>query len=160
FIFLYMWRRSIEKLGKKKTLLYVFLLAVITLPITFLSLIPMKSYLVVGIIFIILVATSLAGWYLFPYIVYADIAEDDEKSTGDLKAGIYAGFPSIILNIFQAAGAFFIGTIFSLPDINPTGDFSYSIGLIIFGPVVSVILLLSYFYTKKYVRLDFEWEKK
>ncbi|MFX1327929.1 MAG: MFS transporter [Promethearchaeota archaeon] len=160
FIFLFMWRRSIEKLGKKKTLLYVFLLAVITLPITFLSLIPMKSYLVVGIIFIILVATSLAGWYLFPYIVYADIAEDDEKSTGDLKAGIYAGFPSIILNIFQAAGAFFIGTIFSLPDINPTGDFSYSIGLIIFGPVVSVILLLSYFYTKKYVRLDFEWEKK
>ena len=160
FIFLYMWRRSIEKSGKKKTLLSVFLLAVVSLPITLLGLIPMNSYLIIGIIFIIVVATSLAGWYLFPYILYADIAEDDEKTTGELKAGIYAGFPSIILNIFQAAGAFLIGVIFSLPNISPTGDFSYSIGLIIFGPIVSVVLLISYFYAKKYVELDFDWEKK
>lgn len=160
FIFLYMWRRSIEKSGKKKTLLTVFLLAAVSLPITLLCLIPMDSYLIIGIIFIIVVATSLAGWYLFPYILYADIAEDDEKSTGELKAGIYAGFPSIILNIFQAVGAFLIGAIFSLPNISPTGDFSYSIGLIIFGPIVSVVLLISYFYTKKFVKLDFDWEEK
>ncbi|MCK4369796.1 MAG: MFS transporter [Candidatus Lokiarchaeota archaeon] len=160
FIFLYMWRRSIEKSGKKKTLLTVFLLATVSLPITLLCLIPMDSYLIIGIIFIIVVATSLAGWYLFPYILYADIAEDDEKSTGELKAGIYAGFPSIILNIFQAVGAFLIGAIFSLPNISPTGDFSYSIGLIIFGPIVSVVLLISYFYTKKFVKLDFDWEEK
>ena len=105
-----------------------------------------------------MVATSLAGWYLFPYIVYADVAEDDEKSTGDLKAGIYAGFPAIILNIFQAFGASLIGAIFSLPNISTIKDFSW--GLIIFGPLVSVILLVSYFYTKKYVKLDFEWEQK
>ncbi len=160
FIFLYMWRRSIEKSGKKKTLLYVFLLAVVSLPITLLALIPMASYLIIGIIFIIVVATSLAGWYLFPYILYADIAEDDEKSTGELKAGIYAGFPSIILNIFQAVGAFLIGAIFSLPNISPTGDFSYSMGLIIFGPIVSVVLLISYFFAKKYIELDFDWENK
>ncbi|MFX1573013.1 MAG: MFS transporter [Promethearchaeota archaeon] len=160
FAFLYLWRRAIEKIGKKKTLLYVFLLAVFSLPITLLGLIPLDSYLIIGIIFIIVVATSLGGWFLFPYIVYADIAEDDEKITGELKAGIYTGFPSIILNIFQAAGAFFIGTIFSLPDISPTGDFSYTLGLIIFGPIVSVILLVSYFYTKKYVTLDFDWENK
>ena len=158
FIFLYLWRRSIEKSGKKKTLLYVFLLAICTLPITLLALIQLDSYLIIGIIFIIVVATSLAGWFLFPYIVYADVAEDDEKSTGYLKAGIYAGFPSIILNIFQALGAFLIGSIFSLPNISTTKDFSW--GLIIFGPLVSVILLVSYFYTKKYVKLDFDWEQK
>ena len=106
------------------------------------------------------IGAILGGWFLFPYIVYADLAEDDEKSTGELKAGIYAGFPSIVLNIFQAAGAFFIGSILSLPTISPTGTFSYSMGLILFGPIVSVILLVSYFYTKKYVTLDFEWEKK
>jgi Na+/melibiose symporter-like transporter len=120
----------------------------------------MNSYLIIGIIFIIIVATSLAGWYLFPYILYADIAEDDEKSTGELKAGIYTGFPSIILNLFQAVGAFLIGAIFSLPDISPTGDFSYSSGLIFFGPIVSGILLISYFYAKKLIKLDFDWEKK
>lgn len=160
FIFLYLWRRLIQKKGKKQTLLYVFICAVVFMPISLLGLIPMQSYLVLGIVFIMGIGAILGGWFLFPYIVYADLAEDDEKSTGELKAGIYAGFPSIVLNIFQAAGAFFIGSILSLPTISPTGTFSYSIGLILFGPIVSVILLVSYFYTKKYVTLDFEWEKK
>jgi len=158
FIFLYLWRRAIQKFGKKKTLLFVFLSAVIFNPITLIALIPMGSYLIVGIIYILVIGAILGGWFLFPYIVYADVAEDDENYTGELKAGIYAGFPSIILNIFQAAGAFFIGTILSLPDISPTGDFSFSMGLVIFGPIVSVILLISYLYTRKYVELDFGWE--
>ncbi len=160
FIFLYLWRRLIQKKGKKQILLYVFIAAVIFMPISLLGLIPMSSYLILGIIFIMGIGGILGGWFLFPYIVYADIAEDDEKSTGELKAGIYAGFPSIILNIFQAAGAFFIGSILSLPDISPTGTFSYSMGLVLFGPIVSVVLLISYFYTKKYVKLDFDWEKR
>lgn len=160
FIFLYLWRKSIEKRGKKTTLLYVFLLAVFFLPITLLSIIPMDSYLILGIFFIAGVGAILGGWYLFPYIVYADVAEDDEKSTGDLKAGTYAGFPSIILNIFQAIGAIVIGLMFSLPSITVGSLNPYSIGLAFFGPICSVILLVSYFYTKKYVNLDFEWEKQ
>ncbi|MFX1314384.1 MAG: MFS transporter [Promethearchaeota archaeon] len=163
FIFLYLWRKLIQKVGKKRTLLYVFLLAVIFLPITLLGFIPMDNFLILGIIFIVGIGAILGGWYLFPYIVYADVAEDDEKSTGELKAGIYSGFPSIILNLFQAGGAFFIGTILSLPDL--TRDYvpepySFSIGLLIFGPIVSVILLISYFYTRKFIKLDFDWEKK
>ncbi len=160
FIFLYIWRRTIQKLGKKKALLYVFLGAIVFLPISLLGLIPMGSYLGVGIVFIVGIGAILGGWFLFPYIVFADVAEDDEKSTGELKAGIYAGFPSIILNLFQAVGAFLIGAILSLPDINPTGNFSYSIGLILFGPIVSVIMLISYLYTRSYVNLDFDWERK
>ncbi|MHA2007009.1 MAG: MFS transporter [Promethearchaeota archaeon] len=162
FVFLYLWRRSIQNLGKKKTLLYVFLAAVIFLPISLLGLVPMQNYLIIGIIFIVGIGAILGGWFLFPYIVYADVAEDDEKLTGELKAGIYSGFPSIILNIFQAGGAFFIGAILSLPDLvrhYVSPSYSFSIGLIIFGPVVSVILLVSYFYTRKFVELDFDWEK-
>ncbi|KKM26324.1 hypothetical protein LCGC14_1585920 [marine sediment metagenome] len=160
FIFLYLWRRTIQKLGKKKALLYVFLGAMAFLPISLFSLIPMDSYLGLGVIFIVGIGAILGGWFLFPYIIYADVAEDDEKSTGELKAGIYSGFPSIILNIFQAVGAFFIGAILSLPNIDPTGTNPYSLGLILFGPIVSVILLISYLYTRKYVILDFDWEKK
>jgi GPH family glycoside/pentoside/hexuronide:cation symporter len=165
FIFLYLWRRTIQKIGKKQSLLYVFILSAFFLPITLLGAIPMENYLIIGIIFIVGVGAILGGWYLFPYIIYADVAEDDEKSTGDLKAGIYAGFPSIILNIFQAAGAFLIGAILSLPSINPGSRFDallepYSVGLIIIGPIVSVILLISLVYTANYVKLDFEWEKK
>ncbi|MFX0041722.1 MAG: MFS transporter, partial [Candidatus Hodarchaeota archaeon] len=106
FIFLYLWRKIIQKIGKKRALLYVFLLAVIFLPITLFGFLEMDSYLILGIIFIVGIGAILGGWYLFPYIVYADVAEDDEKSTGELKAGIYSGFPSIVLNIFQACGAF------------------------------------------------------
>jgi len=120
----------------------------------------MDSYLILGILFIAGVGAILGGWYLFPYIVYADVAEDDEKSTGDLKAGTYTGFPSIILNIFQAIGAIVIGLMFSLPSITVGSLDPYSIGLAFFGPICSVILLVSYFYTKKYVNLDFEWEKQ
>jgi len=163
FIFLYLWRRTIQKSGKKKALLYLFILAVAFLPISLLGLIPMNSYLVIGIIFIVGIGAILGGWFLFPYIVYADVAEDDERSTGELKAGIYTGFPSIILNIFQALGAFLIGSILSLPKLERyyvAEPYSFSIGLLIFGPIVSLILLISYFYTKKYVELDFDWEKK
>lgn len=163
FIFLYLWRRTIQKSGKKKALLYIFILAAAFLPISLLGLIPMNSYLVIGIIFIVGIGAILGGWFLFPYIVYADVAEDDERSTGELKAGIYTGFPSIILNIFQALGAFLIGSILSLPKLERyyvAEPYSFSIGLLIFGPIVSLILLISYFYTKKYVELDFDWEKK
>jgi hypothetical protein len=41
---------------------------------------------------------------------------------------------------------------------NGVGD-TFSLGLVIFGPIASAILLISYFYTKKYVRLDFKWEE-
>ncbi|MFX0012065.1 MAG: MFS transporter [Candidatus Hermodarchaeota archaeon] len=158
FIFLYIWRKLIERKGKKPSLLYVFLLAIIFMPITLLALIPMSDYLILGIIYILGIGAILGGWFLFPYIVYADIAEDDEKSTGDLKAGIYAGFPSIILNIFQAIAVFLNGLLFALPSItNGIGD-PFTLGLVIFGPITSIILLVSYLYTKKYVTLDFKWE--
>lgn len=160
FIFLYMWRKLIEKRGKKKVLLYVYLIAVFFLPITLLVLIPMGDYLILGIFFILGIGLILGGWFLFPYIVYADVAEDDEKKTGDLKAGIYTGFPAIILNIFQAVGVFINGAIFELPLISVGGGVPFSFGLVIFGPICSIILLISYLYTRKYVTLDFTWESE
>jgi len=158
FAFLYFWRKRIEKSGKKQTLLLIFIIAIIFLPITLLGLIDAIPSLILGIIFIIGVGLILGGWYLFPYIIYADLAEDDEKNTGDLKAGIYAGFPSIVLNIFQAIGVFILGIIVGLPNIT-IGTSTFSIGLVIWGPICSLVLIVSYIYTKKFVELDFEWER-
>ena len=160
FTFLYFWRKMLEKRGKKNTLLNIFLFAVIFLPVSLLALVEAIPRLLIGIIFVIVATGTLGGWYLFPYIIYADIAQDDEQKTGELKAGIYAGFNSIILNLFQAFGVFVLGlAIESLPMITLTGE-SVALGLILFGPISSIILLISYFYTRKYVKLDFEWEKK
>jgi len=159
FIFLYIWRLFIERKGKKPVLTYVFLLGIFFMPITLLAMIPMGNFLILGIVYILGIGAILGGWNLFPYIVYADIAEDDEKSTSNLKAGIYAGFPALILNIFQAVAVFLNGILFELPEISNGIGIPFTLGLVLFGPISSVILLVSYFYTKKYVNLDFKWEK-
>ena len=158
-IFIYIWRRRIQKRGKKKSLLTLFLFAIILLPTSLIGLIPFASNFVFGLIFILIVAASISGWNLFPYIYKADIAEDEEKRSGELKAGLYDGFPSIILNIFQAIGVFLIGALLSLRNIT-VGGLTYSIGLVFWGPVCSGILIIAYLFTYWYVELDFDWEKK
>ena len=151
-IFLVIWRKLIEKLGRKRSLLYIFLTAIIFLPFTLLGLLPMGSTFIFGIIFILGITGCMGGWFLFPSIMYADIAEDDEKSTGELKAGIYTGFPSIVLNLFQALGFFIMGAILELPNLG----LPYSIGYVLWGPICSVILIGAYFFSKKFIKLDFE----
>lgn len=158
FVFLYVWRTLILKKGKKSVISYIFLFGFIFLPITLLGLIPMDISLIIGIFFIIIVAFVLGGWFLFPYIMYADLAEDDEKSTGNLKAGVYVGFPSIILNIFQAIGLLVLGVILSLPEIT-VGTETFTVGLVLWGPLCSIIFIVTYLYIRKFVTLDFDWEK-
>jgi Na+/melibiose symporter-like transporter len=152
-IFLVLWRKLIEKLGRKRSLLYIFLTAIIFLPFSLLGLLPMGSTFIFGIIFILGITGCMGGWFLFPSIMYADIATDDEKSTGELKAGIYTGFPSIILNLFQALGLFIMGMILELPSL---GTLSYSIGYVLWGPICSLILICAYFFARKFIKLDFE----
>ncbi|MFX1457212.1 MAG: MFS transporter [Promethearchaeota archaeon] len=156
FGFILLWRRLIQKLGKKRSLLYIFLVAAAFLPSTIFGAIPMNSYFIYGILFIIGLAASLGGWNLLPSIIYADIAEDDQKTTGELKAGIYTGFPSIILNIFQAIGLILTGLILELPNIN----LGYSIGYILWGPISSIVLICALLYTWKFIKIDFDWEQK
>jgi len=155
-IFLVIWRKLIEKLGRKRSLLYVFLTAIVFLPFTLFGLLPMESTFIFGIIFILGITGCMGGWFLFPSIMYADIAEDDEKSTGELKAGIYTGFPSIVLNLFQALGLFIMGMIVKLPDIVVGTGEPFSRGLLVFGPICSLILICAYFFARKFIKIDFE----
>lgn len=158
-VFLYIWRKLTSKLGKKQSVLYIFLVAIIFLPFTLLGLIPMVSSFIFGIIFILGITGCLAGWFLLPVIFIADITEDDEKKTGELRAGIYTGFPSIILNLFQTVGLLIMGAILELPEIT-VGTSTFSLGYVIWGPICSLILIVAYIYSRKFVQLDFEWEKK
>jgi len=154
--FIILWGKLIQKLGKKKSLLYIFITAILFLPSTLFGAIPMDSYLLYGILFVFGLAASLGGWNLLPSIIYADIAEDDQKRTGELKAGIYTGFPSIILNIFQALGLFLMGIILDLPNMG----LDYSVGYVLWGPISSLVLIIAYLFSRKFIKLDFEWEKK
>lgn len=157
-VFLFMWKKLIDKKGKKPTFLIILLTGVIVLPLTLVGLIPGEIGLIFAIIFILAIAAFMGGWYLFPYIWLADLAEDaDVRSKEGRKAGLYAGFPQIILNVFQAIALFITGFILSLPNV-PGKDFSW--GYILWGIWCSGILLIAYLFTKKFITLDFDWEKE
>ncbi len=163
--FLYLWRKVITNLGKKKALLYIFSLAIIILPFSLVGILQIGTafLFIYGLIFILGIAGALGGWYLMPTILMADLAEDDQKKTGELKAGIYQGFPSIILNIFQALGLMIMGLILSLPtvvSIIPESGLNVSLGYLLWGPICSVVLIGTYIYANKYIIVDFKWENE
>ena len=159
-VFLAIWRRIIKKNGKKKSIIYVFIAGAIFMPISLLGLINWANTVFFAGVFVLGLAGVMGGWYLFPYIIYADLAEDDQRSTKVMKAGIYAGFPSIVLNLLQAFGTFLLSRLFLyLPDVT-VGTNEIPLTLMVWGPVCSFFLILAIFFTKRFVKLDFEWEQK
>ncbi len=154
------WRKSIEKNGKKKTLLLIFGAGAVLYPLSMLGLFPAAVNPLFAIFFVFLLAASQSGWSMFPYIVYADLAEDHQKQHGELSAGLFTGFPSILLNIFQAIALYFSGIILSLPEVGNVMGNSFSLGYVIWGPICAVIFIITVAFVNRFIKLDFEWEKK
>ncbi|MHA1328472.1 MAG: MFS transporter [Promethearchaeota archaeon] len=157
--FLYMWRKLVLGKGKKKSLMYTFISATIFLPFTLLGFLPSEMLTIFGYIFVLGIGGCLAGWFILPPVFFSDIAEDDEKQSGELRAGIYRGFPSILLNIFQSIGLTIMGLLMMLPKIT-VGTNTFTMGYVLWGPMSSLIIFLAYLYARKYIQLDFEWEEK
>ncbi len=159
FIFLWVWRKILAK-GKKRALLLLFTFAPIVLVFTLLGQIPMTSTsaLIYGLLMVFGIAISLGGWYLITGIWFADLAEDDEKRTGEMKAGLYVGFPSIALNLFQALGPVILGAISKITYTIPGA--SVPIGLVLWGPICSAFLILGYFVARRFIQWGFDWEKE
>ena len=156
--FLFLWKKLIDKKGKKKTFLIILLTGIIVLPLSLIGLIPGEINFIITIIWVLAIAAFMGGWYLFPYIWYADLAEDAEVISGEgRKSGLYAGFPSILLNIFQAIALFITGFLLSLPNV-PGKDYSW--GYVLWGIWCSGVIVVVYFIAKKLITLDFEWENK
>ncbi len=158
-VFLFGWKKLIDKKGKKQTFLIILVTGIVVLPFTLIGLIPSGISLFVAILFILGVAAFLGGYYLFPYIWLADTAEDAEVKFDEegRKSGLYAGFPQILLNIFQAIALFITGAILGLPNV-PGKDFSW--GYVLWGLWCSGVLIVTFLFTKKFITLDFDWEKE
>ena len=146
----------ITNIGKRKTLQASMLIGILSLPLTLFVADKMVAY-----IMIVLIASSVSGYYLFPYIIEADFAHVDEIVTGEGRAGLYTGFPSIPLNIFQAFAAVLWGVLFSLPETilvpGTTSEF-LSQGYIYWGPVASLFMFISFLLLFK-VNLDPDFER-
>lgn len=155
---LVVWAKHMKKHGKELTLQRVFLTGIIITPLSVLGYFSFSTNLVFAVPFIVSISVAMGGWYLFPYIMYADIAEHDLTKTGKLKAGIYTGFPSIILNIFQALSFLLTGAIIKIgyKITNIEGTKAFSLGYLIWGPIASIILIISLLYARKFIKLDFK----
>ncbi len=157
-IFLGLWRRFIETRGKKWTLQTILIFAIICFPLALVGIFQGMDFSVIGIIVIIVIASAVGGWYLFPYILYADLTEDDVRRTKNFKAGVYTGFPSIFLNLFQGISYIVTGVLQEyLPKLAGT---TVSWFYVIWAPLSSLYLLIALFYLRKKVVLDFDWEKE
>ena len=140
FIFFIIYQYTIRKKGKRFTLQLGMTLAIVSLPFTLVITTQSASYLLLAF-----AGAGVAGYYLLPYIVYADFANKNEIMTGEGRAGFYTSFPTIPLNGMQALSAFLWGIIFELPAvIQVPGSTSYvSLGYTIWGPIAAFFLLLS-----------------
>ena len=142
FIFFVIFRWMIKNKGKRFTLQAGMMFAVVSLPLTLII-----TERTIGFVLIALVGIGVAGYYLFPYIVYADFAHKDEILTGEGKAGLYTGLPTITLNSFQAFSALIWGIIFSLPAIVPVpghpAEDPVSLGYLWWGPIAALFMFLS-----------------
>jgi len=157
---IFFWKNRIEKVGRKKTLINIFIFAIIFTPFTLLGLIPTQLYLLIAIFIISTVTISFGGWQLFPYMIYADIAEEDEQKNGELKAGSYIGFSSILLNIFQASALFISPLILEMPILYSFKAGVGSIGLVLWGPFCCIVLIIALIYTIRLIKLDFFKKKE
>jgi len=165
FIGLFFWYKFGKKWGKTKTYIYsmTYLAAVMPLMgLISIGIIPIPVFWQ-AVAFGILGAVGLAGYYLLPYAIVADIVEQDEKKTQESRAGVYYGFEAIPLNFFQFIGYFLIGLLLDARFwnlFNISGTFTssfgttFSLGYVVFGPLASVFILLSVLVFWKKVNAD------
>ncbi|WP_455463074.1 MFS transporter [Candidatus Hodarchaeum mangrovi] len=160
------WIRFGNRSGKTKSLIIIMSWMAIFMPFTFLigqisifsAILPISPNLDVllqAVFFVILVGIGVSGFYLLPYAIVADIAEADERISGESRAGIYYGFESIPLNFFQVIGYLIVGILLSdWSSFTDWRGFEYSLGYLLWGPISACFIVISVLIFWRYVDAD------
>ena len=162
FLSIIYWVRFGNKHGKTKSYIYAIGSLIFILP--FMSIIGFVNLgipiLILGAIFGFLIAIGLAGYYVLPYAIIADIVEEDQRRTGDTsRAGLYYGFESFPLNLAQFLGYLLLGALLSLPNLTNYLGTTFSEGYLIFGPLSAIFVIISLIIFKKFVNADPSFSK-
>ena len=157
FVSIIYWVKYGNRNGKTKT--YIIAIGSLIFILPFMSVIGIinigipPAYL--GFLFGFLIAIGLAGYYVLPYAIIADIVLDDQIRTGDTsRAGLYYGFESFPLNLAQFLGYLLLGSLLELPKITNYLGITFSEGYVIFGPLSAVFVIISLIIFRKYVNAD------
>ncbi|MFX0016281.1 MAG: MFS transporter [Promethearchaeota archaeon] len=163
-----LWGRFGNRQGKTNSYIYSGIWMAVWLPFTLVVgqieiISQILPVLLQAILFVIFAGIGVSGFYLLPYAIVADIAEEDERRTGESRAGMYYGFESIPLNFFQVIGYLIVGYLLqenfpfnipTLPIFTDWQDHTYSLGLILWGPLAAIFILISVVIFWKYVNAD------
>ncbi|MGC9779936.1 MAG: MFS transporter [Candidatus Heimdallarchaeota archaeon] len=131
------WIPISKRIGKKWSIIIGFSFLVLVLPFSMIfKIIPAGTltFDYIGYLYAFLIGVGLSAPYLFPYAIVADIAAMDEKKTNEKRAGMYTGFNSIPLNIFQAIALILVGFL---------NDEYKIFRLYWLGPIAAVFILAS-----------------
>lgn len=147
-VFFYLWLTGIRRLGKKRSLTIGLIVLALFTPLTpvLRGLGELIGITAAAVIFFVPIGAGMAIYYLMSYVVPADIAQVDEIRTGTSRAGIYAGFIGVPLNMFQAASALLLGGLMELSWLLTGGDLW---GLTWWGPVFAPFVLIAAFILRK-----------
>ena len=148
------WAMISRRVGKKLPISTSLTILILSLPLTMIIGQPFLGFIpriLQAALFIALIGVGISGWYLLPNPVTADMAQEDEVSGGEARAGSYTGLISVPLNVLQALARFIAGFIADLPMV--TGQ-TYSMGLLVWGPISSVLLIPCLLVLVKYVETD------
>ncbi len=160
------WGKFGNRNGKTKSFIIAMIWMAIFMPFTFLvgqvgifsqvlGIAQNIDVLLQSIIFVVLVGVGVSGFYLLPYAIVADIVEEDERRTGESRAGMYYGFESIPLNFFQFIGYLIVGFLLqNLPLFTDWRGNEYSLGFLIWGPIAVVFIVISVLIFWKFVNAD------
>jgi len=154
FILFPIWTMISHRTGKKKPMVVSLLILTATLSLTIVVGQPLLGFIPLiyqGVLLISLIGIGISGWYLLPNPVTADIAHEDEISRGEARAGSYGGLISIPLNVLQSLARLIAGFIRDLPMVQGQ---TYSMGMLLWGPVSSVLLIPCIFLIAKYIETD------
>ncbi|MHA1836594.1 MAG: MFS transporter [Candidatus Heimdallarchaeota archaeon] len=129
------WGKIAGKLGKKWSLIIGFGLLAVVLPFSLIfKVLPVGAIKWVGYVYGFFLGIGLSGPNLFPYAIIADIAAKDEEETNESRAGMYTGFNSIPMNIFQALALLLVGFV---------GHNEHVYRLYWFGPLATIFIIIA-----------------
>jgi GPH family glycoside/pentoside/hexuronide:cation symporter len=143
-VFFFVWLTVIKKLGKKRSLLTGIVLLLLFLPLTPVleGVGALIGHTLAATIFFIPIGAGMSVYYLMSYVVPADIAQIDEIARGESRAGMYAGFIGVPLNIFQAMSSALLGALMELSVLSSGNEL---LGFMWWGPVFAPFLLAAAF---------------
>ncbi|MHA1500676.1 MAG: MFS transporter, partial [Candidatus Heimdallarchaeota archaeon] len=129
------WGKIAGKIGKKWSLIIGFGFLAVILPFSLIfQVLPAGAIKWVGYVYGFLLGIGLSAPNLFPYAIIADIAAKDEEETNESRAGMYTGFNSIPMNIFQALAILLVGFV---------GNNDYPTRLYWFGPLATIFIIVA-----------------